>query len=447
MPRMIRHSNLSPLLFLLSIFSQHPLSATALRASPNSPCASFCADSDSNSTDSATFTTTGDDIVCLDQSFNSKPEGQQFQRCLACLEGSDYVHGDQNDQDWYLYNLRYAFDYCIFGYPNASHIDSSPCVTSEACGPLENALKTSITTPNDRTQYDYCDADKKVMLTDYYSSCYSCVRAGGSHNYVSNFLVALEAGCQQKPTAGTPVSLNGTVFTDAPIQPSGPSSTSSPSNSSLSSGGIAGIAIGILLVLLFLTGCVFVQYRKRRNRSRARVRARLARPQPFAFYQQERARESEFSDISRGDYYQDALTTPPVGGRGMASPCSSISVSPVEVTKQPGSRPTSLSMAVPWPPPIHPSPRVDTFSEALPTPPSTSTSIRSNLISPLFSPGFGVASPRIISPRWSRDARPNEGEAQRMNKELKKNSWGAVAPTESRNIQIKFDPPPKRAKK
>jgi hypothetical protein len=35
-----------------------------------------------------------------------------------------------------------------------------------------------------------------------------------------------------------------------------------------------------------------------------------------------------------------------------------------------------------------------------------------------------------------------------LSKELrKKQSWGAVAPTEIRNIQIKFDPPPKRASK
>lgn len=282
---------------------------------------------------------------------------------------------------------------------------------------------------------------------------------------IKTVLVALEAGCQQQPPIGTTVSLNGSVFTEAPIQPSNPSATSSPSNGNLAGGAatIAGIVIGVLVGLLFLAGCVFVQYRKRRNRARARVRERLGggRAQPFSFYQQQRARESEFSDISRGDYYQDVVmanTPPAVGGeRRCDSFCSSVGGSPIDVDvdddKPSASRPAKLSMAVPWPPPIHPSPREGGFHDILTTPPSTSTSTRSNLlISPIISPGFGIASPRIISPRWTRDTRPNEGgEAQQVEtstKDLKKkNSWGAVAPIESQNIQVKFDPPPKKAKK
>ncbi|KAH6892079.1 hypothetical protein B0T10DRAFT_284344 [Thelonectria olida] len=431
-------SRLSPLLPLLILLLPH--GATSLHVSPNSPCTSFCLDSaDSNST-----TTTGDDIVCLDDSFNSKAQGQKFQRCLACLADSDYVSGDENDQDWYLYNLRYAFDYCIFGYPNASHIASDPCVTSEACGRLQDALKVSLTTPNDRTQYDYCEADDKAMLTDAYSTCYSCVRADGTHAYLSNFLVALEAGCQQQPSPGTPVSLNDTVFTAAAIQPSNP--TSAPSSSTaLASASIAGIVIGILVALLILVGCVFIQYRKRRNRARARVRERLGRSQPFSFYQQERARESEFSDISRGDYYHDSV--PMDEQHQPQQPQQQAPAKP---------RPANISTSIPWPSPVHPSPREASFRETYATPPSTSTSTRSNLISPLFSPGFGVASPRNMSPRFTRSSQPmgNEYEggggqhSRGLSKELrKKQSWGAVAPTEIRTIQIKFDPPPKRPKK
>lgn len=85
-----------------------------------------------------------------------------------------------------LDNLRYSFDYCVFGYPNASGIGSNPCVTSEACGPLEDALKTGIMSPDDRAQYDYCAADSGAMLGSSYESCYSCVRADRSHTYLSN---------------------------------------------------------------------------------------------------------------------------------------------------------------------------------------------------------------------------------------------------------------------
>jgi hypothetical protein len=82
--------------------------------------------------------------------------------------------------------MRYSFDYCIFGYPNATGISSGPCVTSEACGPIGNALKKGITEPNDREQYDYCDTDDKAMLGDAVDKCQACVKADSSQTIISN---------------------------------------------------------------------------------------------------------------------------------------------------------------------------------------------------------------------------------------------------------------------
>lgn len=83
-------------------------------------------------------------------------------------------------------NMRYSFDYCIFGYPNATDISSGPCITSEACGPIGNALRKGITDPDDRKQYDYCDTDDKAMLGDAVAKCQACVKADSTHTIISN---------------------------------------------------------------------------------------------------------------------------------------------------------------------------------------------------------------------------------------------------------------------
>ncbi|KAM0388102.1 hypothetical protein ACHAQC_010127 [Fusarium culmorum] len=234
-------------------------SATALQVTPNSPCAQFChgaAGSKSNKTH-------GDEIVCNDDDFKRQVEGQKFQRCLACLQDSTFEQGDENDQDWFLYNMRYSFDYCIFGYPNATGISSGPCVTSEACGPIEDALKEGITEPNDRTKYGYCDTDGKAMLGDSVAKCQACVKADSSQTIISNFLIALEAGCQQRPHPSTTLGLNGTVFSDRSISILDPSASLAPGdNHELPNTSIAAIAVGVVAFLLITAGCIFMQYRK-----------------------------------------------------------------------------------------------------------------------------------------------------------------------------------------
>lgn len=74
------------------------VSATALQVTPNSPCSQFCFDS-SNTNSSETR---GDEIVCNDDDFKRKAEGQKFQRCLACLQDSSFKQGNESDQDWFL---------------------------------------------------------------------------------------------------------------------------------------------------------------------------------------------------------------------------------------------------------------------------------------------------------------------------------------------------------
>ncbi|KAK7432736.1 hypothetical protein QQZ08_000596 [Neonectria magnoliae] len=441
----------------------------ALQVTPNSPCASFCMDAaDLDRSDSRASTTDGDDIVCTDDGYLRQKTGQKFQRCLTCLQDSDFQRGDENDQNWFLYNLRYSFDYCIFGYPNASDVGSNPCMTSEACGPLEAAMKYGITDPDDRAQYDYCEADNKAMLSSAFESCYSCVRADRTHTYLSNFLVALEAGCEQQPAPGKTIGLNDTVFAESGIQMIDPSVSAAASSGKLATTAVAGIAIGAFVAVLVLVGCVYMQYRKRKNRA---ARSRRARASALSFGRQHQMtpsfRDGDYESPMRERACVDpaaALGSNPMAGGspfvwGSHNGITSIRTSP---------KLSNITTSLPCPPPVHTSPRQLASPDDYTTPTST-TSTRSNapllhhkpynpadnrspVGSPLLSPGFTVASPRMTSPLSSRDNRDPEStspwEEQRVagsrNLMKKKASWGSVAPVEARKIQTTFAPPPRK---
>lgn len=88
-------------------------------------------------------------------------------------------------------NMRYAIDFCIFGYPNGTGgAGSNPCLTSEACGRLARALEGGIPV-GDRARastdtYSYCEAERGVWKSRYFDACVQCVRADGRHRYLTN---------------------------------------------------------------------------------------------------------------------------------------------------------------------------------------------------------------------------------------------------------------------
>ncbi|KAK1718829.1 LPXTG-domain-containing protein [Colletotrichum acutatum] len=261
----------SALLLLTTIV---PACVSALQVTPNSPCASFCLDSNGlDASDPNSSNTKGKDITCVDDDYKTGAAGQKYQQCLSCLQDSTFVQGSENDQDWFLYNMRYSFDYCIFGYPNATGVGSNPCQTSTACGALEAALTDGELDPTKSSQYAYCDADGGAMLGSAYDKCLSCVRAGGEHYYLSNYLVALGAGCQQRPNPGTLVGLNDTVFTKGIItvvDPKDAADADKAKTPTLPMTAIVGIVIGAIVALLLAAGCTFIQCRKRRARRQGR---------------------------------------------------------------------------------------------------------------------------------------------------------------------------------
>lgn len=87
--------------------------------------------------------------------------------------------------------------------------------------------------------------------------------------------MALQAGCQQQPAPGVRLGLNDTVFSDNQISIVGPATNKddrSSSKPSLSTPAIVGVVAGALVLILVVSGAIFVCLRKRRNR-RARTSA------------------------------------------------------------------------------------------------------------------------------------------------------------------------------
>lgn len=278
--------------------------SVALQVTPNSPCATFCLDSEGGDvSDPNSSTTTTEDTTCYDSEYKSTSAGRKFQTCMSCLQDSTFSQGTENDQAWFLCkgvlfliralvssnalldNLRYTFDNCVFGFPNTTGIPSSPCSTSTACGSLESALTQGDLSPSN-PDYGYCDVDGGVMTSSSVTTCMSCVGASDDQGVLVNCklqypnptptfvdllmrtiaLVALKAGCDQRPAAGTVIGLSDTVFSETRIHAVNPTSKESEAQTALPITTIVGIAVGALVAVLAVAGFFFVWGRKRRNR-------------------------------------------------------------------------------------------------------------------------------------------------------------------------------------
>ncbi|KAK7995395.1 hypothetical protein PG990_014168 [Apiospora arundinis] len=276
-------ASLSSILTILFLSIYHSTS-NALQVAPNSPCASVCVDSnDLDHSDPNSSNTLNKDISCHDKDYANTASGQKFRRCLSCLQDSTFSQGSETDQGWFLYNLRYTFDYCIFGYPNATGIESTPCSTSTACGGLESSLTgDELNVARGLQPYGFCAANGGAMVNSetQIQKCVSCVSASQDQKYLANYMVALQAGCAQQPAPGTAIGLNDTVFSSHRIGMVDPKTSAGASGSHLdekpvlATPALVGIAIGGAVLLLGIAGLIFVRHRTRRNR-RQRLAASL----------------------------------------------------------------------------------------------------------------------------------------------------------------------------
>ncbi|KAF5021649.1 hypothetical protein F66182_6307 [Fusarium sp. NRRL 66182] len=234
-------------------------SASAILVAEDSPCGTVCG----NVLDA----TTKDDVVCQEGDYTSGP-GIVFQQCITCQQSSDYRTKDNvTDQDYFLYNLRYASSYCLFGVPNNTDIIDTPCKTSKACGPFRDAIiHNNLSSEVDG--YDYCDTWPMQDTVDF-NGCIDCLQAGDNH-FIANFMTVLQAGCEQLPEPGILVSTEGSIFSKEKVNVTEPSPVASVDPDWFDNGPInleakVGIAAGGMVIILIILG-FFIVWRGRRRR-------------------------------------------------------------------------------------------------------------------------------------------------------------------------------------
>ncbi|KAF4998196.1 hypothetical protein FDECE_11837 [Fusarium decemcellulare] len=228
----------------------------------DSPCGTLCG----NVLDA----TTTDDIVCQEGDYTSGA-GIVFQQCVVCEQSSDYHTSDNvTDQEYLLYNLRYALSTCLFGTPDKTEVLNSvePCLTSKACGPFREAIiYKNLSSKVD--SYEYCDEWPVTDNLDF-EGCKDCLQVGGN-NYLSNFITVLQAGCEQKPVPGIMVSTEGSIFSKDDVNVTAPTPIASVDpdwfdNGPLNLEAKVGIAAGgVVLILMILGFCIIWRGRRRRR--------------------------------------------------------------------------------------------------------------------------------------------------------------------------------------
>ncbi|KAL8383152.1 hypothetical protein RB595_006759 [Gaeumannomyces hyphopodioides] len=245
-----------------------PRDVFSIQVSPNSPCASSCLDSPSlDRSDPNSSNTRPSDMTCADAEYNRSPGGKKWKSCMTCLEKSGYSQDSESDQGWYLYNIRYNFNYCIFGFPNNTAIGSNPCQTSRACGALANALRHDSSGSEPKGDYTYCNADRASMMGEFYDKCLTCIGSFREQGYVRNGLVALEAGCQQRPAPGKTIGISGSIFSPDHITILNPQANEKDgSGSGAPTTTIVIAVISGVIGLAAVAAIVYMCIRKRRNR-------------------------------------------------------------------------------------------------------------------------------------------------------------------------------------
>jgi hypothetical protein len=234
--------------------------AEAIFVTPSSPCSVKCGNVQGS--------TPVDDLVCDPKEF--VPGGNQmFQSCVECELSSGYSRGTQTDVEAALYNMRLATSFCLFGHEDGSVPDIGVCLTSKACGPFRDAmLFGNVSVEADG--YDYCALWPIADDTDF-DGCRDCLQSA-HFNYMANFFVALQAGCEQQPVPGVLLGLDGSVFSTDDVNITAPSPTAAVDpdwfdDGPLPLGAKVGIAIGGLALLLTVAGFFIVWNGKRRRRA------------------------------------------------------------------------------------------------------------------------------------------------------------------------------------
>lgn len=284
--------------------------AASLQVTAGSPCASSCVGAPHLSPSSSYG------LACKDQDFVSKYNGQLFQSCLTCLQESSFSKGDETDQQWFLYHLRYIFDSCLFDHLDDQGETLGSCMEDNPCDGLDVVLKSGTNDPTSKSPDGYCAVDGSTDLSHSVDTCLRCVQSSGSHKYLSNFLVAIKTGCENQPSPGSLLGLSDSVFSETLIQ-----DASQSDKGKLKPAAIAGIVIGIVAFLLLISSCVFF-FMRRRQRSPPPSRSSLlsfrcqtrVTPRTPRFPRELAATQREMVEHHQGEYIDPgaALNSNPV---------------------------------------------------------------------------------------------------------------------------------------
>ncbi|CAG7923771.1 unnamed protein product [Penicillium olsonii] len=231
----------------------------ALRTTSGSPCAGVCG---------TTTNTTSDEITCLDRSYNGTSTGKNFENCISCQLDSEFHDAStgESDVNWGLYNLRYAFSTCVFGFPDSISNVSSPCPV--ACDGVRTALETDIEEPSTSNLDAWCDTP--TFADNVVNTCEFCYNLTTTQVYMANFLESIRYNCHFKTVTGKRFNIDPTrIFTQSLLPSSLSLTTPGASSSNLNLGVVIAVPIvGFLLILITLTICCFFFVRHRRRKAR-----------------------------------------------------------------------------------------------------------------------------------------------------------------------------------
>ncbi|KAJ5996326.1 hypothetical protein N7499_007358 [Penicillium canescens] len=230
-----------------------------LRTTAGSPCTDVC----------GTITnTTSSEISCLDQSYNTTSTGKDFEKCISCQLESDFHISatGESDVDWGLYNLRYAFSTCVFGYPDSISNTSSPCPV--ACDGVRPAVRTDIDDPSTSNLHSWCD---DVSFADnVVNTCEFCYNLTTTQVYMANFLESIRYNCHFKTATGKTFDIAPSrIFTQSLLPSSLSLTTPTSGGSNVNLGVVIAVPIvGFLIILIALATCCFFFIRHRRKKAR-----------------------------------------------------------------------------------------------------------------------------------------------------------------------------------
>ncbi|KAM0332964.1 hypothetical protein ACHAQA_001620 [Verticillium albo-atrum] len=205
-----------------------------------------------------------------------------------------------------LYNMRFALNTCLFDDATAVN---SPCIINYGCGPLEDAITTGLSSPGD-FNFDYCTADEGAFAAKWHWSCVSCLKSSGTQVYLSNFLQALKAGCQQQPELGDLLTMRGDIFSKTLLNITVTNTTlpgeGGAGSSTMTTGTMVGIGVGGGLGALGAVALI-VACCRRRKKQKAAEESDLDRTPP-----PDRSNASSFTAINHSPFLRDHKKSPSI---------------------------------------------------------------------------------------------------------------------------------------